>query len=309
MEPWFLYTIAATLLYGVMYFVQKSGANRGYPSTWIVNISTTTVALFALTAALLEGQRAPDTGLLLLYAGLNGTFYGLGSMIHFKAFKILPAGIAFPLGKVNVVFIALAGILLFGERFTASQALAVLIFFLVVLLLTRREPHQPVAHLATGVLLVLAAGLCTTVSVTTGKYAAAAPGLPKTTYMALSYTLVACLTFALGRLRSPRENSWKVPHAVGIGVIAGVCNFAGYWCILQAFSTGKLSVIHPIFSLSILVPIVLAMLFHGEKMTVKKGLALALALLAVVLMKVDLLKPLFSPQGPASLLPGKGILF
>lgn len=293
MEPWFLYTLAATGLYGVMYFVQKSGANRGYASAWIVNISTTTVALLSLGAALLEGQGVPDTGLLLRYAAINGTFYGLGSLIHFKAFKLLPASIAFPLGKVNVVFIALAGILLFGERVTASQAAAVVLFFTVVLLLTRRESHQPVAHLASGVLLVLAAGLCTTVSVTTGKYAAAAPGLPKTTYMALSYTLVACLTFALGRLRAPQANSWKIPHALQIGVIAGVCNFAGYFCILQAFSTGNLSVIHPIFSLSIVVPIVLAMLFHGEKMTLRKGAALALALLAVVLMKVDLVRTLY----------------
>lgn len=294
MASWFLYTLAATALYGFMYFVQKSGANRGYASAWIVNISTTTVAVLSLGAALLERQGIPDTGRLLFYAAVNGTFYGLGSLIHFKAFKLLPAGIAFPLGKVNVVFIALAGILLFNERFTASQAAAVVLFFTVVLLLTRREPHQPVAHLTTGVLLVLAAGLATTVSVTTGKYAAATPGLPKTLYMALSYTLVALVTFFLGRARAPQENCWKVPHALKIGITAGVCNFTGYWCILQAFTTGNLSIIHPIFSLSILVPIVLAMLLHGERMTWRKGLALALALLAVTLMKVDVVKELYN---------------
>lgn len=301
MEPWFIYTLAATLLYGVMYYVQKLGANEGYASAWIVNISAVTVALLSVGASLLYGRWSSDTSGTLLYAGLNGTFFMLGSLIRFRALKLLPSAIVFPLAKVNVVFIALSGVVLFHEALNGSQYLAILLFFGVVWLLSKQGRVENIEHLFTGILLTVVAGLCTAVSVTTGKFAAETPGLLKINYMAVSYSLVALMTWLIGRSHAPRRNGWKIPKAVRVGVVAGVCNFAGYFLMLQAFAEGNLSVVHPIFSLAIVVPVVLAVIFHGERMSLRKGAALLLAVAAIVLMKVDLLGIL---SGSGTDLPG-----
>lgn len=297
MELWFVYTLAATLLYGVMYYVQKLGANEGYSSAWIVNISAVTVAVLAIVSSVLYGRFSADIERTLFYAVINGTFFMLGSLIRFRALKLLPSAIVFPLAKINVVFIALSGVVIFGETLNTSQYLAILFFFAVVWLLSSQGRMDRIQNLLLGVVFTVVAGLCTAVSVTTGKFAAETPGLLKINYMAVSYSLVALFTWLLGRTRAPQQNGWKIPKAVRIGVIAGVCNFAGYFMMLLAFSTGNLSVIHPIFSLAIVVPVVLAVVLHGEKMTPRKGGALLLALLAITLMKVDLLAILSGDGG------------
>ena len=101
-QDWFLCTILATILYGVMYFLLKLAADRGYSSSWMVNVSASTVALFAVVSSLVEagnGNVSPHFDRVLLYALLNGTFFMLGSLIRFRVLKELPAGIVFPSTK------------------------------------------------------------------------------------------------------------------------------------------------------------------------------------------------------------------
>ena len=98
-QDWFLCTILATLLYGIMYFLLKIAADRGYSSSWMVNVSAASVALLALIISITEVFRnniSPHFDLVLIYAVLNGTFFMLGSLIRFKVLKTLPSWDCFP---------------------------------------------------------------------------------------------------------------------------------------------------------------------------------------------------------------------
>ena len=117
----------------------------------------------------------------------------------------------------------------------------------------------------------------------------------KINYIACSYIIVSSFTCIIGKKKDSRSeektrNPWLEKKGLLLGIGAGLCNFIGYMMVLKAFSTGQLSVIHPIFSLSILIPIVLSILFLKEKLTPRRGAAILFALLAVISMKVDIVK-------------------
>ncbi|MCF6334733.1 MAG: EamA family transporter, partial [Spirochaetales bacterium] len=62
-------------------------------------------------------------------------------------------------------------------------------------------------------------------------------------------------------------------------------NFAGYILVLKAFAAGSISLVQPIFALSILIPIFLSAFIYKEKVTLIRIWSIGLSLAAVLLIK------------------------
>lgn len=283
---WLVYTLIATLLYGVMNFVNKVAVERGYSAPVMVAVSAATVSTGCLLALLLRGTMPAEAGLLIFFACLNGFFYGSGHLAKLAALRRAPAGVVFPLDKFNVLFVIVIGVLWFGDRPTGMQAAGMVLAVAVLVLLARQEPGERKTAHAVGVLLALLAAGCTALSMTAGKLAA--ERVDKTGYMFVSYTLVFGYALLLARLRLSRpalRAALTDRRQVAAGMLIGLLNGVGYYCILHAFAAYQLALIQPVFALSILIPIILSAMVYHEHLNTRRWVAIVLALLAVILIK------------------------
>ena len=110
----------------------------------------------------------------------------------------------------------------------------------------------------------------------------------RTSYILLSYSIVALISlFSYLKFTPDREKqkTFKRPGIFIIGSIIGILNFAGYGLVLKAFAAGSMSLVQPIFALSILIPIFLSAAIYKEKLTLIRILSIGLSLASVLLIK------------------------
>ena len=248
MEPWVVYTIGATVLYGVLNFLFKAAAERGHDTDGLVSVVGLAVAVMALATLPFTAARP--------WAAFTGPVLGVAFFGETPR-PIQVLGIAAGLGVLAVVAVEQRE----HVRFSRGSAVAA------------------------GILLALGSALFTALSMTVGKLMAETPG-NRIAYIAASYALVWVFTGtreAVRRRRSGRPRRGFSLEMALFGVAIGALNYAGYFLVLQAFGSGPISLSQAIFSSSIVVPILLTRWVYGEKLTPLRWAALALALLSVVL--------------------------
>lgn len=76
------------------------------------------------------------------------------------------------------------------------------------------------------------------------------------------------------------------PKGIALAVMAGLVGFVGALCFLYAVSRGPVSIIAPLSALYPILSIILAVFFLGETITIKQGLGIFFALLAVVMVSI-----------------------
>jgi drug/metabolite transporter (DMT)-like permease len=283
-----------------MNFVYKAAAEMRIPSINVIAVSTTAVFLLGFGANLVMGFEFQNPGLTALLVLGNGIFFLLGNVCKVEALRFIPTSLAFPLNKMNVLFVLLIAVSVFGERPAAIQLLGVAAACVMILTAGKGssscEYGSP--HHFRGFTLALLAGALVAVSVSFGRVAARS-SVSRLTYVMLSYGMVALFAH-LYILRSGASPVYrrKVQSAeavlcrrikftracVGLGAVAGCLNFAGYLIILQAFSAGPLSLIHPLLSMSIIIPIALSVVCYHEKLTIRNVMAVALCFVAILLL-------------------------
>ena len=291
MEPWVIYTLSATLLYGALNFLFKMAAERGHDTDGLVSVVGLAVAAMALGTLWFTTPRpwTAFTGPVLGFALFNGLFFALGSLAKYAALKRAPASIVFTLDRLNTVAVMAIGFAILGEMPRPVQALGIAAG-LGVLGALAFEPQgdsraaRPSA-LSAGILLALGSALFTALSMTVGKLMADTSG-NRIAYIAASYALVYLFTRSqdlVRRRRSGRGRRRFNGELVLFGVAIGALNYAGYFLLLQAFGSGPISLSQAIFGSSIVVPILLSRWVYGEQLTPWRWAALGLALLSVVL--------------------------
>lgn len=291
MESWFIYTLLATLLYGVLNFLYKAAAERGHDADGLVNIVGLTVAGLAFGSLLATTPRplAAITVPVLGYALFNGLFFALGALAKVGALKRAPAAVVFPLYRLNSVGVMMIGFVFFREVPRPVQVLGVLAglgALGVVALESRTGPAGARGAVrAGGILLALAGALCTALSMTVGKLLADTSA-NRLAYIAVSYSLVFLFTWSRDAWRR-RRLGW-LPHRFGrgmalFGAAIGALNFIGYFLVLQAFGSGPISLSQAIFGSSILIPVLLSRVVYREKISRPQLAAIGLALLSMVL--------------------------
>lgn len=281
--------MAATLLYGLLNFLYKVSAEKGYSADRLVNVVGLTVAsLSFLTLVFTESNPlALFTKPVLTFAAFNGMFYALGSLSKFGALKKAPASIVFPLNRLNTVLVMLIGILYFQEIPRPIQIPGIILAIGVLVLITLEQHKHFTSGNRTvllGGMLALIAAVFTSLSMTVGKLMADTSS-NRLAYICASYTLV--FLFTLGKQSVVQRGVRWIPELFdiklfGYGVAIGALNFVGYFLVLQAFGSGPISLSQGIFSSSILIPIFLSRWVYQEKLTPMRLAALACAILSVV---------------------------
>ncbi|MDX2447826.1 MAG: EamA family transporter [Desulfobacterales bacterium] len=73
------------------------------------------------------------------------------------------------------------------------------------------------------------------------------------------------------------------PKGILLAVTAGLVGFVGALCFLFAVSKGPVSIIAPLSALYPILSVILAMVFLNEAVTVKQGIGILFAVVAVIL--------------------------
>ncbi len=286
MPGWLIYSLTATLFYGIMNFLYKVGAERRYVNPALVLTAAATVVLAAAATLVITGTGFGRLGPALPFAVANGTLFAFGALSKFKALGLAPASVVFPVNKSNILFVILIGLVFFGESPTLYQWLGIGASVMVLLLLSSEQLKLSGSHVLSGIGFALLAALCTSFSMTTGKLASTR--VDRTSYILLSYSLVVFVSLiAFWKRTSPEEKSraFRGSGVFWAGAAIGLLNYFGYKLILAAFAAGSMSLIQPVLALSILIPISLSIVIYKEKLTLLRIICVGLTLASILLIK------------------------
>jgi len=286
MPNWLIYSLTATVFYGILNFLYKAAAEKKYINQAVILISASTVVISALVTIIFSG--GDFSGLLSAapYALANGTLFAFGALSKFKALKLAPASVVFPVNKSNILFVIIIGILFFKESPSPYQWLGIGSSILVLILISSEQLSISGNIAMRGVYFALIAAVCTSLSMTAGKLASIR--VDRTSYILLSYTIVVLVSYVTFRKRTTNEEkkeAFKNPGIFLTGCSIGILNYFGYRLVLGAFASGSMSLVQPILALSILIPIFLSALVYKEKLTILRLVSIGLTLASILLIK------------------------
>lgn len=286
MPLWLLYSLTATLFYGLLNFLYKVSAEYRLPTQSVVFISAFSVVISALTVLIFEGNDFSLFPAAVPYAAANGTLFAFGALAKFKALKLAPASVVFPVNKSNVIFVIIIGIIFFKETPSPRQWIGVSFAVLVLVLISWEQIKGTRINALSGVGFALLAALCTSFSMTAGKLASMETD--RLIYIFISYSIVTVISYILYKTRIPaeqRKGTFKNPKLFLVGCTIGILNFAGYTLVLKAFAAGSMALVQPVFALSILIPIFLSSLIYREKLTLLRIISIGLSLISIIVIK------------------------
>ena len=97
---------------------------------------------------------------------------------------------------------------------------------------------------------------------------------------ALSSFMVALTIFIISRPEIPMD------RFTGFALLAGIFGGLGYVAFVKALETGKASIIIPLTAIYPAITAVIALAFLNEKISMLKGLGIALAVVAAILLSL-----------------------
>ena len=102
----------------------------------------------------------------------------------------------------------------------------------------------------------------------------------------IAITYIFNIFFSLLLIKRFKTKSKDYGGAIKLGFFIGIFNFIAFYSHLKALSVGPLSIIAPISGMGFVVSIVLSVLVYKEKITKRRAIGIALAILATVLMRI-----------------------
>ena len=286
MPLWLVYSMTAALFYGLLNFLYKVSAEKKLPTQAVVFVSAFSVVISTAVTIKAKGGTFESFGQALPYAAVNGTLFAFGALAKFRALKLAPASVVFPVNKSNVLFVIVIGLVFFKELPTLRQWTGVFAAILVLVLISYEQIKGTRINKLQGIGFALVAALCTSFSMTAGKLASL--HTDRLTYILISYSIVTVIAFVLYRFRVQEEKritSFKNPFLFILGGGIGILNFAGYNLVLKAFAEGSMALVQPVFALSILIPIFLSAIIYREHLTFIRIVSIALSLASILLIK------------------------
>ncbi|SMP74009.1 Uncharacterized membrane protein [Desulfonatronum zhilinae] len=289
MQTWYLYSLLALLLLGGQRFLYKVAAARNCGTFLTTFCFMTTVAVLSSGLLVLFPPVVPSLSFLVLISLANSLTFVSATLAHIQALKHMPATVAYPLIRMNIVLVVLFAVLFLQERLEPLQILGVGLSLATIWVLGRDSaPDNDARTRAKGLILVFVAMLAGALSAISSRYAAQHTDL--LAFIALSYVFSTLFTLALApRMFAPTQNQGQIKSprrlAVTIGLSMGLLNLAGFYLFLKALALGPLAIVVSINGMHFLVAVVLSVLIFREKLTTGRLLGLALAIIAIVLLR------------------------
>ncbi|WP_291322597.1 DMT family transporter [Desulfonatronospira sp.] len=285
MELWYVYSLSALLLLGGQRFLYKVSAARNCSTFRTTFVFMATVAVLASAVTLTRRPEISAPGFLIFISMANSLTFASATLCHIQALKYVPAAVAYPLIRMNIVLVVLFAVFFLQESLAPQQIIGLLFSLATVWILGRDRKTGFQAELrGRGLLLVFLAMLAGGLSAITCKYAADHTDI--WAFIALSYIFSTLFTLALSpRMFANTQDQHRGKISLGIGLIMGLLNLAGFYLFLKALALGPLSIVAVVNGMHFLVPVLLAVIVFKERLDASRLLGLALALAALWLLR------------------------
>ncbi|MFW5931962.1 MAG: EamA family transporter [Desulfohalobiaceae bacterium] len=284
MPSWYLFSLLALLLIGSQRFLYKVAAARDCSTFRTTFAFMATVALLAAAAFAWLRPEVPSWGFLAFISLLNSLTFASATLCHIQALKYVPASVAYPLIRMNIVLVVLFGVLFLQESLSWSQVLGLVFSLAAVWALSLdRSTDFRAGMQAKGLTLVGLALIAGGLSAISSKYAAVHTDI--WAFIALSYILSTLLTLILAPNMFSGVKAGKGSLDLGIGLAMGILNLAGFYMFLRALAMGPLSIVAVVNGMHFLVPVVLAAIWFKERLGLTRLLGLLMALAALYFLR------------------------
>ena len=286
MISWYFSALLALLLMGIQRFFYKVAAERKYPTEWVTFSFMATVTLLSAGAYFLQQHHEPNIGFLLAVALINSASFLVATVSHIEALKYIPANIAYSIIRLNVVVVAVFSIFYFKERISLLQSVGLLVAVAAMIVLTTQMGTDTTKAKrrrqgAVFIFLALLGGATASVS---SKFAAM--HADKLAFMALSYLMGMIGSLGITKALSYDKATKKRSASLGLGVLMGGFNFAGFYAFLYALERGPLSLIAAIVGMHFVIAIVLSAVVYHEKINPVGLVGILLTVISIILIRI-----------------------
>jgi drug/metabolite transporter (DMT)-like permease len=285
MGNWYVLSIVALVLMGAQRFLYKVSAERGCSTAWTTFSFMATVTVLSAVSFLSLRESVSDARMLVLTAGINSASFVLGTVTHIEALKYVPASVAYPIIRLNMVVVVLFSILFLHDHVSPHQVLGIVLAMAVIVVLTRdvEQVEGAFGSLRKGLFLVFASVISGSVASISSKFAAVYSN--KLAFMALSYFLGTFFSAALIGRTGKEESPGNRKDAVVIGLLMGLINFVGFYTFLAALSVGPLSIIVSITGMHFVIAVLLSVIVYKEKLNRVRILGVGLAVASILFLR------------------------
>jgi drug/metabolite transporter (DMT)-like permease len=277
---WFELSVLSMLAYGVQDFLFKLAEARNLDYRSLLTVYSLTVLLVSLLHYLVFPKPIEFILPLALFALIQVMFFLSGNVLKLESLRTLPSVVVYPVFALNGVGTALLAALFLGAPMGAFQLLGVAVSAVALLLLIERKGHT---LLPTGLWLAFA-GLVL-YSLSNFVTAAALPYMVPAAFIAFSSLFAAGPYYILESRLHKRHG--KLGQSTGMGIAIGLVNSLAFFALLYAITDGPVSVVFPLVGMSLLVSVVMSRAAFGEPLPARKAAAIALAVVAILLIKLN----------------------
>ena len=286
MESWYSFATIALLLLGFQRFLYKVSAERRCNSAWTSFSFMATVALLSTILFFALHERVQNVYFLLFIALANSMTFFMSTISNMEALKHIPAGVAYPVIRLNAAIVVVFSILYFGDRLSVYQGGGILLAMGAVVILARDtagKDENP-GNTKRGFLLMGISILAGALAAISSKFAALHAN--KLAFMAVSYTLATLFSFSFRKMAQSADENPRRKDALLIGFLMGLINLAGFYCYLKALSTGPLSIVTAITAMHFVIAIVLSTLIYREKLNGWRITGIVMTILSMLFLRL-----------------------
>lgn len=305
---WILLAFGSALAAGLTAVLAKIGLD-GVDSNLATALRTGVVLVFAWGIVFLSGAAsgiADLSGRTILFLILSGLSTGGSWLCYFRALRLADVSRVAPIDKSSTILTMLLAWLFLGEALTILKALAMLLIASGTWLMVRRSgrsadrPPQSEAAFhpasgpfrasiaageAKGLLYAFGAALFAAATAILGKIGI--EGVDSNLGTAIRTGVVLVLAWAMVFLTGrQRDVARFTPRNWWFLVLSGLATGVSWLCYYRALQTGPASVVVPTDKLSILVTILFARLWLGERQSPRALVGLALSVGGTLLLLV-----------------------
>jgi drug/metabolite transporter (DMT)-like permease len=286
MISWYFSALLALLLMGIQGFFYKVAAERKYPTEWVTFSFMATVTLLSAGAYFLQQHHEPNIGFLLAVALINSASFLVATVSHIEALKYIPANIAYSIIRSNVVVVAVFSIFYFKERISLLQSVGLLVAVAAMIVLTTQmgTDTKKAKRRRQGAVFIFLALLGGATAGVSSKFAAM--HADKLAFMALSYLIGMIGSLGITKALSYDKATKKRSASLGLGVLMGGFNFAGFYAYLYALERGPLSLIAAIVGMHFVIAIVLSAVVYHEKINPVGLVGILLTVISIILIRI-----------------------
>lgn len=286
MSDWYVYALTALVLLGVQRFLYKVSAERKCNTAVTTFSFMATVALISTILFFVLKGPVSNIGYLLFIGTVNSVAFWVATVAHIEALRHIPAHVAYPIIRLNVVVVVLFSVLYFKDRLSLYQVMGIVLAMGVIWVLTRQlsDQEKTDGNLRRGFLFVTISLLSGAVAAISCKFAAL--NTDRLAFIAVSYIVATFLSFGLRHKFQMKQAHTHPKDALIIGILMGVTNLAGFYAFLKALSLGPLSIVVSITGMHFVIAIILSAWIYKERLTGIRMLCVAFTVLSIILLRL-----------------------